>query len=166
VILSQVEISFNPLQEFIMAKKAASKKSASKKAPAKKAPAKKAPAKKANKAPGRSRVISRVKELGTGKAATKSEMVTAVAESSGVSRAHVKSVLEATKSFVSKELCTKGVARIADIAMLRAKVRPAKKNAIVRNPRTGETIRRNLPKKITVRARALGEAKKAGSCPR
>lgn len=148
-----------------MAKKAASKKSASKKAPAKKAPAKKA-RRKANKAPGRSRVISRVKELGTGKAATKSEMVTAVAESSGVSRAHVKSVLEATKSFVSKELCTKGVARIADIALLRAKVRPAKKNAIVRNPRTGETIRRNLPKKITVRARALGEAKKAGSCPR
>ena len=143
-----------------MAKKAASKKSASKKAPAKKA------RRKANKAPGRSRVISRVKELGTGKAATKSEMVTAVAESSGVSRAHVKSVLEATKAFVSKELCTKGVARIADIAMLRAKVRPAKKNAIVRNPRTGETIRRNLAKKITVRARPLGEAKKAGSCSR
>ena len=143
----------------------AKKKSASKKSAAKKAPAKKT-RRKANKAPSRSRVYSRVKELGAGKAASKSEMITAVATASGVSRAHVKGVLDATKAFVSKELCTKGVARIADIAVLRAKVRPAKKNAIVRNPRTGETSRKNLAKKITVRARALGAAKKAGSCSR
>jgi len=145
-----------------------------KKSSAKKAPAKKSTRKKAKNAPGlnvtvrsfRSQLTSRIKELQSEPPATKAAMVAAVSASSGVSKAQVREVLSATGKFAANELCKKGVVRIPDIATLRVKVRPAKKNAKVRNPATGETFIKNLPKKMTVRARPVTATRKAGSCSR
>lgn len=151
------------------AKKATAKKASSKKSTAKKAPAKKKPKKSAGLTVSantfRRKVRSRAKALQSN-VATQSELVASIATRASVSKAEVKNILSATSAVVASELCKKGAVRLPQIAMLRSKTRPAKRNALVRNPATGETFRKDLPKKISVRARPIGTAKKAASCGR
>lgn len=143
----------------------AKKKAAARKAPAKKSKSKKSPGLTVSANTFRRKVRAASKAL-QANVATKSEMVSAIAARSEMSKAHVSRVLDAQSAVVASELCKKGIVKIPQIAVLRSKTRPAKKNAIVRNPATGETYRKDLPKKMSVRARPIGTAKKAASCGR
>lgn len=136
-----------------------------KKKAAKKAKSKKSPGLTVSAATFRRKVRAATKAL-QASVATKSELVAAIAARSDMSKVQVNKVLAAQTAVVASELCRKGIVKIPQIAVLRSKTRPAKKNAIVRNPATGETIRKDLPKKMSVRARPIGISKKAASCGR
>ncbi|MFL5862809.1 MAG: HU family DNA-binding protein [Solirubrobacteraceae bacterium] len=90
------------------------------------------------------------------------QLVAAVAERAGLSKADAKRVLAALEDVVFEELGNAQKVRIGGLAQLTVRVKPAQKARQARNPATGEeiTIARK-PASVDVRARPLAKAKGA-----
>lgn len=123
------------------AKKAPATKAAVKKAPVKKAPAKKAPAKKAApvKAAAPERKITALREK-----LTKTQMVTEIAENTGLNRKEVNTVLEELGIMIERHIKKRAVGEFTLPGLLKIKTvkKPAQKaRKNVPNPfRPGETM--------------------------
>ena len=90
---------------------------------------------------------------------TKTQIIAAVAEETGMSRKQVKEVLEATKGLAARHLSKNGSGEftVPEIGVkLRRVKRPARKAGKGRNPFTGEEIQvAARPASLSVRATAM-----------
>lgn len=71
---------------------------------------------------------------------TNGELIEALANCSGLTKAQVKRVLECTQSVIVNEVSTGGAVTLPGVVKLQARERPAR---MVRNPATGEQIARD-----------------------
>ena len=90
---------------------------------------------------------------------TKTQIIAAVAEETGMSRKQVKEVLEATKGLAARHLSKNGSGELTvpeiGVKLKRVK-RPARKAGKGRNPFTGEEIQvAARPASLSVRATAM-----------
>jgi nucleoid DNA-binding protein len=139
----------------------ATNKSAKKKAPAKKAAAKKAPAKK--------KVAAKKKAAAPKKAApaistklTKSQIVASVAESTGLTKKQIGSVMEELDTLMERSIKKRGVGEftIPGILKITTVKKPARKARKGINPFTGEqTVFKAKPASIAVKIRPLKKLK-------
>ena len=115
-----------------------------KKAPAKKTPAKKPAAKKAApKAKTKAKAAPAPKRKPTiTTKMTKTAMLNEMAESTGLSKAQVSSVLDELESLIERHIRKRGVGEFTLPGLLKIKAakRPATKKRMGRNPATGEEI--------------------------
>ena len=136
-------------------KKAAAKgKAPAKKAAAKKAPAKKAVAKKA--APAKKAATAISEKL------TKSQILASVAESTGLSKKQVGSVMDELHSLMERSIKKRGVGEftIPGILKISTVKKPARKARKGINPFTGEeTVFKAKPASIAVKIRPLKKLK-------
>ncbi|MCB1702392.1 MAG: HU family DNA-binding protein [Pseudomonadales bacterium] len=136
-------------------KKAAAKgKAPAKKAAAKKAPAKKAVAKKA--APAKKAATAISEKL------TKSQILASVAESTGLSKKQVGSVMDELHSLMERSIKKRGVGEftIPGILKISTVKKPARKARKGINPFTGEeTMFKAKPASIAVKIRPLKKLK-------
>lgn len=89
-------------------------------------------------------------------ALTKQELIAAIAEQAGYSKADVKSIIDAQEVVVQNALAEDGELTLPGIGKLHTQVRAARTG---RNPRTGEPVA--IPAKTTVKfgaAKALKDA--------
>ena len=131
----------------------ATKKAAKKKAPAKKA-AKKAPAKKAA-APAR-KVTAITEKM------TKSQIVASVADSTGLTKKQVSSVLEEMDTLIERSIKKRAVGEftIPGVMKITTVKKPARKARKGINPFTGEeTVFKAKPASIAVKVRPLKKLK-------
>ncbi|MCP5194157.1 MAG: HU family DNA-binding protein [Pseudomonadales bacterium] len=129
-------------------KKAPAKKAAAKKAPAKKAAAKKAPA--ARKGPAISEKL------------TKSQIIAGIADSTGLSKKQVGSVMEELDSLIERSVKKRGVGEFTVPGILKITTvnKPARKARKGINPFTGEeTVFKAKPASIAVKIRPLKKLK-------
>lgn len=139
----------------------ATNKSAKKKAPAKKAAAKKAPAKK--------RVAAKKKAAAPKRAApaistklTKSQIVASVAESTGLTKKQIGSVMEELDTLMQRSIKKRSVGEftIPGILKITTVKKPARKARKGINPFTGEqTVFKAKPASIAVKIRPLKKLK-------
>ena len=95
-------------------------------------------------------------------ALTQTQLVTAVAERSGLTKNDAKRALAALDEVVLAELGTAQKVRIGGLVQLTVRVKPASKARKGRNPATGEEITiAAKPASVDVRARPLAKAKEA-----
>ncbi|HEY3727664.1 MAG TPA: HU family DNA-binding protein [Solirubrobacteraceae bacterium] len=95
-------------------------------------------------------------------ALTQTQLVTAVAERSELSKADAKRVLSALDEIVLDELGNAQKVRIGGLVQLTVRVKPAQKKRKGRNPATGEEIEiAAKPASVDLRARPLAKAKSA-----
>ena len=95
-------------------------------------------------------------------ALTQSQLVTAVADRSQLSKNDAKRALTALEEVVLGELSNAQKVRIAGVVQLTVRVKPAQKKRKGRNPATGEEITIGAkPASVDVRARPLAKAKAA-----
>ena len=95
-------------------------------------------------------------------ALTQSQMVAAVADRAGMSRADAKRALDALDGIVLQELGNAQKVRLGGLVQLTVRVKPATKKRTGRNPATGEEITiAATPASVDVRARPLAKAKAA-----
>ena len=82
------------------------------------------------------------------------------------SKREIRDVLNAQKAVVGENLCVGTPVRVPGVAVLRAVLRPAKANAKVYNPFKKTTTIKDVPAKIRVRVRAIGQgaAVRRGDC--
>jgi len=93
---------------------------------------------------------------------TQTQLATAVAERSELTRADAKRALEALEAIVLEELNNAQKVRIGGLVQLTVRVKPAQKARMGRNPATGEQIKiAAKPASVDVRARPLARAKAA-----
>ncbi len=93
---------------------------------------------------------------------TQSQLVTAVAEKSDLSKADAKRALEALDEIVLAELGNAQKVRIGGLVQLTVRIKPATKKRKGRNPATGEEIDiAAKPASVDLRARPLAKAKQA-----
>ena len=129
-------------------KKAPARKAAAKKAPAKKAAAKKAPA--ARKGPAISEKL------------TKSQIIAGIADSTGLSKKQVGSVMEELDSLIERSVKKRGVGEFTVPGILKITTvnKPARKARKGINPFTGEeTVFKAKPASIAVKIRPLKKLK-------
>ena len=135
------------------------KAAAKKKAPAKKAAARKAPAKK--KAVAKKAAPKKVGSAITQKL-TKSQIVGSVAESTGLSKKQVGSVMDEMHSLMERSIKKRGVGEftIPGILKITTVKKPARKARKGINPFTGEeTMFKAKPASIAVKVRPLKKLK-------
>jgi len=134
--------------EYNMAtKKAPARKAAAKKAAAKKAPAKKAPAKKG---------------AAISEKLTKSQIIAGIADSTGLSKKQVGSVMEELDSLIERSVKKRGVGEFTVPGILKITTvnKPARKARKGINPFTGEeTVFKAKPASIAVKIRPLKKLK-------
>src|ERR1700759_3678991 len=95
-------------------------------------------------------------------ALTQTQLATAVADRTGLSKAETKRVLDALEDVVLEELGNAEKVRIGVLVQLTVRVKPAQKSRKGRNPATGEEIRiAAKPASVDVRPRPLAKAKGA-----
>ena len=95
-------------------------------------------------------------------ALTQSQMVAAVADRAGMSRADAKRALDALDEIVLEELGNAQKVRLGGLVQLTVRVKPATKKRPGRNPATGAEITiAAKPASVDVRARPLAKAKAA-----
>lgn len=139
---------------------ATKKAAAKKKAPAKKAAAKKAPAKKkavAKKAAAPKKAASAITQK-----LTKSQIVGSLAESTGLSKKQVGSVMDEMHSLMERSIKKRGVGEftIPGILKITTVKKPARKARKGINPFTGEeTMFKAKPASIAVKVRPLKKLK-------
>ena len=136
-------------------KKAAAKK----KAPAKKAAAKKAPAKKAaaKKAPAVKKAATALQQK-----LTKSQIVASLAESTGLSKKQVGSVMDELDTLIERSIKKRSVGEftVPGIMKITTVKKPARKARKGINPFTGEeTVFKAKPASIAVKIRPLKKLK-------
>jgi DNA-binding protein HU-beta len=91
---------------------------------------------------------------------TQPQLLTAIAERSGLSKADAKRALDALDAVVLEELGNAQKVRIGGLVQLTVRVKPAQKKRQGRNPATGEEITiAAKPASVDVRARPLASAK-------
>jgi DNA-binding protein HU-beta len=90
------------------------------------------------------------------------QLITAVADRSALSKADAKRALAALEDVVLEELGNAQKVRIGGLVQLTVRVKPAQKKRQGRNPATGETITIGpKPASVDLRARPLARAKGA-----
>ena len=95
-------------------------------------------------------------------ALTQTQLATAVADRTGMSKADAKRALDALEDVVLEELGNAQKVRIAGLVQLTVRVKPAQKKRQGRNPATGEQIEiAAKPASVDVRARPLAKTKGA-----
>jgi DNA-binding protein HU-beta len=95
-------------------------------------------------------------------ALTQTQLATAVADRTGMSKAEAKRTLEALEDVVLEELGNAEKVRIGGLVQLTVRVKPAQKSRKGRNPATGEEITiAAKPASVDLRARPLAKAKGA-----
>jgi nucleoid DNA-binding protein len=95
-------------------------------------------------------------------ALTQTQLVGAVAEESGLSRAQAKSAIDALEAVVLGEIGNAEKVKIGNLVQLTVRVKPATKAREGRNPATGEAITiAAKPASVDVRARVLAKTKAA-----
>jgi DNA-binding protein HU-beta len=95
-------------------------------------------------------------------ALTQTQLATAVADRTGLSKAETKRVLEALEDVVLEEIGNAEKVRIGGLVQLTVRVKPAQKSRKGRNPATGEEITiAAKPASVDIRARPLAKAKGA-----
>ena len=137
---------------------ATKKAAAKKKAPAKKAPAKKAVAKKAAAAPKKSTPIA--------DKLTKGQIVTSIAESVGLSKKQIGSVMDELHSLIERSIKKRGAGEftIPGILKITTVNKPARKARKGINPFTGEeTMFKAKPASIAVKIRPLKKLKESAA---
>ncbi len=93
---------------------------------------------------------------------TQTQLATAVADRSEITRAEAKRVLGALEEIVLEELGNAQKVRVGGLVQLTVRVKPAQKKRKGRNPATGEEITiAAKPASVDVRARPLAKAKAA-----
>ena len=93
---------------------------------------------------------------------TQTQLVTAVAEHTELTKADAKRVLTALEEIVLQELGNAQKVRIGGLVQLTVRVKPAQKKRQGRNPATGEEITiAAKPASVDLRARPLAKAKAA-----
>jgi len=136
-------------------KAAAKKKAPAKKATAKKAPAKKkAVAKKAAPAPRKAPAIT--------EKLTKSQIVASIADSTGLSKKQVSTVMDETHALIERSIKKRGVGEftIPGILKITTVKKPARKARKGINPFTGEeTVFKAKPARNVVKIRPLKNLK-------
>lgn len=135
------------------------KAAAKKKAPAKKAAAKKAPAKKAvaKKAPAAKKAATALQQK-----LTKSQIVASVAESTGLSKKQVGSVMDELDTLIERSIKKRSVGEFTfpGIMKITTVKKPARKARKGINPFTGEeTVFKAKPASIAVKIRPLKKLK-------
>ncbi|WP_116366653.1 HU family DNA-binding protein [Parahaliea mediterranea] len=136
-------------------KAAAKKKAPAKKAAAKKAPAKKAPAKKA--APAKKPVTTALKDK-----MTKSQIVTSIAESTGLSKKQVGDVFGELETLIERSIKKRAVGEFTLPGLMKITTvkKPARKARKGINPFTGEeTTFKAKPASVAVKVRPLKKMK-------
>ena len=139
----------------------ATNKSAKKKAPAKKAAAKKAPAKKKVAAKKKAAAPKRAAPAISTKL-TKSQIVASVAESTGLTKKQIGSVMEELDTLMERSIKKRGVGEftIPGILKITTVKKPARKARKGINPFTGEqTVFKAKPASIAVKIRPLKKLK-------
>lgn len=95
-------------------------------------------------------------------ALTQTQLATAVADRTGLSKADAKRALTALEDVVLEELGNAEKVRIGGVVQLTVRVKPAQKSRKGRNPATGEEITiAAKPASVDLRARPLAKAKGA-----
>jgi DNA-binding protein HU-beta len=95
-------------------------------------------------------------------ALTQTQLATAVADRTGMSKAEAKRALDALEDVVLEELGNAEKVRIGGLVQLTVRVKPAQKSRKGRNPATGEEITiAAKPASVDLRARPLAKAKGA-----
>ena len=96
-----------------------------------------------------------------GKRMTKAQIMSEVADKSGLTKKEVGAVFDALRELVKKELGRRGTGEFVIPDMIKLKVRkiPAKPARMGRNPATGEAIK--IPAKTVVKARIAKQLKDA-----
>ena len=135
------------------------KAAAKKKAPAKKAPAKKAPARKAaaKKAPVAKKSGPAIKEK-----MTKTQIISSISESTGLSRKDVNSVMDEMHSLMERSLGKRAIGEftVPGIMKITTVKKPARKARKGINPFTGEeTVFKAKPASVAVKIRPLKRLK-------
>lgn len=93
---------------------------------------------------------------------TQAELVREISDSTGIARTDVKMVLEVLEEIGLDEIKAGEKFKIVGLVQLQAKIRPARKARMGRNPQTGESVKVPAkPASATVKARVLSKAKKA-----
>ena len=139
----------------------ATNKSAKKKAPAKTAAAKKAPAKKKVAAKKKAAAPKRAAPAISTKL-TKSQIVASVAESTGLTKKQIGSVMEELDTLMERSIKKRGVGEftIPGILKITTVKKPARKARKGINPFTGEqTVFKAKPASIAVKIRPLKKLK-------
>ena len=138
-------------------KKAPAKKAAAKKAPAKKAAAKKAPAAKAKVAAAVKKAAPAIKEK-----MTKTQIISSISESTGVSRKDVNAVMDEMHSLMERSLGKRAIGEftVPGIMKITTVKKPARKARKGINPFTGEeTVFKAKPASVAVKVRPLKRLK-------
>ncbi len=95
-------------------------------------------------------------------ALTQTQLVTAVADRSELSKADAKRVITALEDIILEEIGNAQKVRIGGLVQLTVRVKPATKSRKGRNPATGEEITiAAKPASVDIRARPLAKAKEA-----
>jgi nucleoid DNA-binding protein len=95
-------------------------------------------------------------------ALTQTQLATAVADRTGLTKADAKRALEALEDVVLEEIGNAEKVRIGGLVQLTVRVKPAQKARKGRNPATGEEITISAkPASVDVRARPLAKTKGA-----
>jgi nucleoid DNA-binding protein len=99
--------------------------------------------------------------MATGKRMTKAAIMSELAERTDLTKKQVASVFDALNAMIKRELGRRGPGEFVIPDMLKLKVRkqPARKNAKVRIPSTGEVIVKDIPAKKKLRATPLKKLK-------
>jgi DNA-binding protein HU-beta len=95
-------------------------------------------------------------------ALTQTQLLTAVAERSELSKADAKRAITALEDIILEEIGNAQKVRVGGLVQLTVRVKPATKARKGRNPATGEEITiAAKPASVDVRARPLAKAKEA-----
>jgi len=106
--------------------------------------------------------MSREKKVPSEKGLTKTALVGALAEKTGLTKVQVGKALEVLAELADKELHRAGQFAIPGIVLLKAKLKAATAARPGRNPKTGEAITISAkPAKIVVRAQVKKDLKKS-----
>ena len=93
---------------------------------------------------------------------TQTQLLTRLAEESGLSKKEAKSALEALEAIVLDEISRAEKVKIGSLVQLNVRLKPATKAREGRNPATGETITiAAKPASVDLKARPLAKAKAA-----
>ena len=95
-------------------------------------------------------------------ALTQTQLLTAVADRSELSKADAKRAITALEDIILEEIGNAQKVRIGGLVQLTVRVKPATKSRKGRNPATGEEITISAkPASVDIRARPLAKAKEA-----
>jgi DNA-binding protein HU-beta len=95
-------------------------------------------------------------------ALTQTQLADAIADRAGLSRAQVKSAIQALEEVVLDEIGNAEKVKVGNLVQLTVRLKPPTKERMGRNPATGEEITISAkPAAVDVRARVLAKTKAA-----